>query len=136
MARLKQPPARLAGLPPRVGYATPIEAERARDRARAAADNLRGLYSTKRWRDLRQVILARDGWQCRQTGVLLVGEAPAPNSPVIDHIKPHRGDLALFWDADNLQAVAKSWHDSEKQRQERAADATGGWIKSPQPATR
>lgn len=129
MGRLKRAPATLATLPPRVGYATRIEAERGRDRERASGDNLRRLYNTKRWRDLRQVILARDGWQCRQTGVLLMGPVNAPNSPVIDHIIPHRGDLALFWDAGNLQAVAKAWHDSEKQRQEHAEARRGGGSK-------
>lgn len=58
---------------------------------------------------------------CQQTGVALVGRHPKPNSPVVDHITPHRGDPELFWDEANLQAVAKGWHDSEKQRQERAA---------------
>jgi 5-methylcytosine-specific restriction protein A len=38
---------------------------------------------------------------------------------VVDHIKPHRGDQALFWDQTNWQALCKPHHDGEKQREER-----------------
>lgn len=30
---------------------------------------------------------------------------------VVDHIKPHRGDYALFWDESNWQALCKKCHD-------------------------
>lgn len=59
-------------------------------------------------------------WMCEQTGELLVGKHPAANSPVLDHVIPHRGDPELFWDPENVQIVSKSWHDKEKQRLERA----------------
>jgi 5-methylcytosine-specific restriction enzyme A len=123
MPRLPRLPSTLAAAPRTVGYSDRAAAQRARDRTRRQADNLRKLYNTKRWRDLRQVILARDGWTCRQTQVLLIGKAHAPNSPVIDHIKKPDGNLALFWDEANLQAVSKVWHDSEKQRLEKSGTA-------------
>lgn len=85
-----------------------------------SAQHWRKWYSSKRWADLRRAVLLRDGYACRQTGVPLVGRPPAANSPVVDHIVPHRGDPDLFWDEANLQAVSKAWHDREKQRQERA----------------
>ena len=28
-----------------------------------------------------------------------------------DHIIPHRGDMRLFWDESNWQALCESWHD-------------------------
>jgi 5-methylcytosine-specific restriction endonuclease McrA len=68
---------------------------------------------------LRQAVFERDGFKCRATGVLLFGVHPDPNSPVCDHIVPHRGDPDLFWDMANLQAVSKAYHDGEKQRLER-----------------
>lgn len=74
---------------------------------------------TARWQKLRLRILERDKWVCQATGILLVGVHPAPNSPVVDHIEPHRGDPDLFWDEDNLRAVSKEWHDREKQSQEK-----------------
>ncbi len=58
---------------------------------------------------------------CQETGVFLIGRHPASNSPVADHIKPHRGDPELFWNPLNLHAVSKTYHDSAKQRLERAA---------------
>jgi len=30
---------------------------------------------------------------------------------VVDHIKPHKGDKALFWDSDNWQPLCKACHD-------------------------
>jgi len=94
--------------------------ERERLKKREADNDFRKLYHQKRWRDLRLKILERDLFTCRQTGVLLSGKHPAPNSPVVDHIKPHRGDIALFWDENNLQSVSKAWHDSIKQAREKA----------------
>jgi 5-methylcytosine-specific restriction protein A len=38
---------------------------------------------------------------------------------VVDHIKPHQGDQALFWDEANWQALCKRCHDSDKQMLER-----------------
>lgn len=41
---------------------------------------------------------------------------------VVDHIKPHRGNLELFLDADNLQSLCKRCHDGHKQAQEHNSD--------------
>ena len=37
---------------------------------------------------------------------------------VVDHVKPHKGDQALFWDKANWQPLCKHCHDSAKQREE------------------
>lgn len=97
---------------------------------------------TARWQKLRMKVLRRDAiditdkahlfpghilfdgepllWPvCQQTGVLLTGKDPAPNSPVCDHVVPHRGDPVKFWDEGNLQTVSKEWHDKEKQSREK-----------------
>ena len=37
----------------------------------------------------------------------------------VDHVRPHKGDVDLFWQADNLQSLCKWHHDSVKQMQER-----------------
>lgn len=55
---------------------------------------------------------------CRQRGKL----TPAN---VVDHILPHRGDAALFWDRANLQSVCKLCHDSAKKRKEAGGVAQG-----------
>lgn len=80
---------------------------------------VRGWYKSARWQKLRHLVLERDLYTCQHTGVLLTGRAPAPDSPVVHHRLPHKGDEHLFWDINNLEAVSKEWHDSEAQRQER-----------------
>lgn len=35
---------------------------------------------------------------------------------VVDHIKPHKGDMKLFWRRSNWQPLCHSCHSSEKQR--------------------
>lgn len=47
---------------------------------------------------------------------------------VVDHIKPHKGDQALFWDSGNWQALCKRCHDSYKQRIERSGRDPGCGI--------
>ena len=37
---------------------------------------------------------------------------------VVDHIVPHHGDMRLFWDSSNWQALSKQVHDSIKQELE------------------
>lgn len=118
--------ARLTSVRPALGasVARPVLAdlreEQTRDQRRRADSPWRAWYNTARWQALRQVVIRRDRWTCQQTGALCVGRANAANAPVVDHIVPHRGDPALFWDLRNLQLVAKSWHDTVKQAQERA----------------
>lgn len=39
----------------------------------------------------------------------------------VDHIVPHRGDMGLFWDRSNWQALAATCHSSKKQSLEAKA---------------
>jgi len=34
-------------------------------------------------------------------------------STVVDHVIPHRGDMRLFWDRSNWQALCKTCHDTK-----------------------
>lgn len=113
---------RLINAPPRVAPGKPrvmVASGPDRDKVRRATMPWRKLYNTPRWRALRLQVFARDGYVCQQTGEVLVGKHPAPNSPVADHIVQHHGDEDLFFDIDNIQTVSKAYHDSEKQRLER-----------------
>ncbi|MET3924590.1 HNH endonuclease [Devosia sp. 2618] len=105
---------RLSAIAPRLKSPREI-----RDKRYSPDATVRGWYKSARWQALRQEVLARDLYTCQQTGVILLGSTNTPDSPVVDHIKQHHGDPELFWDVNNLQAVTKAWHDSEKQRQER-----------------
>ena len=113
MGRLKAPSARLSAAPRVVGYATRQEAERSRNQVRRqmAKHNLRGLYNTKRRRHpetgVRTRILVRDCFTCRMCQVALTGKYPAPDSPVADHITPHKGNLVLFWSEDRRLSTQK-----------------------------
>ncbi|WP_244295246.1 HNH endonuclease [Paracoccus versutus] len=40
------------------------------------------------------------------------------DATLVDHIKPHRGDKALFWNWNNWQALCTGCHSSVKQRSE------------------
>lgn len=126
MSRLSRPPSRLSAPPPAraAGGAEAREVARVveadRDRMRAAAEPLRHLYWSARWRKLRLRILDRDHWTCQRTGVSLKPGRDRPESAVVDHIEPHRGDERLFWDEDNLEAVSKAYHDSQKQKIEKS----------------
>ncbi|TVO75127.1 HNH endonuclease signature motif containing protein [Sedimenticola selenatireducens] len=46
-------------------------------------------------------------------------------SAVVDHINPHRGNLELFWDKSNWQALCKQCHDRHKQRLEKSGTVIG-----------
>ena len=113
---------KLTTLKPLVGKLIPLVATQYETRDTAVANrksvHWRQWYKSARWQRLRIEVLTRDLFTCRQTGVILAGKANAPDSPVVDHIVPHRGDERLFWDINNLQAVTKAWHDSEKQKLE------------------
>lgn len=77
------------------------------------------LYDS-RWHRARRVFLAAHPLcvMCEQVG------RTTPAS-VVDHIKMHKGDAALFWDEGNWQSLCASCHDRHKQRQERTGMAHG-----------
>lgn len=111
MGRLKTLPPRLQTLKPlRVREAT-TKAER--DQIRNKRD-YRAWYHTKRWKRMRWAVLLRDEFTCRRCGVLV----SQTRKLVADHIVPHRGDEALFWDERNLQTLCASCHSGAKQRDE------------------
>lgn len=114
MARLKQLAMRGQHLKPR-GQSGPSPA-RIRDRV----DTWRAWYKTAEWQRLRWDTLVRAAFTCARCGLI---EASA--DLVGDHIRPHRGDRALFFDPANVQCLCKTCHDRHKQREERAAGRVG-----------
>lgn len=71
------------------------------------------LYKTVAWERLRSFVLSEEPFCrfCKAEGKLIPAD-------VVDHIIPHKGDMGLFMDIDNLQSVCKSHHDSVKQKME------------------
>ena len=80
----------------------------------------RAWYSTARWREMRKRLLQRKPYclYCKKR------EGRIVKATVADHIIPHKGNPALFWDEDNLQSLCKRCHDSDKAREE-----AGGRVK-------
>ena len=72
------------------------------DRGRRDAQ-WRGWYTGKRYRAARDAFMAEHPL-CAQCG--------APSSD-LDHVKPHKGDLGLFWDTDNWQALCGKCHSAK-----------------------
>jgi len=68
-----------------------------------ATSHQRGYNS--RWRKARLVYL-RSNPLC----VICSTEGRLTAANVIDHIKPHKGNNALFWDESNWQALCESCH--------------------------
>ena len=123
---------RLAHLSPRSAFA-PDRRSFLTDRAPAPSpvqhsQPWKAWYKTARWRRLREQVLIRDAYTCQRTGQVLGGKHPAPDSPVVNHKRPHRGDESLFWDIDNLETVSKAVHDSTIQAEEQATlHKRGDW---------
>ena len=46
-------------------------------------------------------------------------------STTVDHIEPHKGDMALFWDMTRWQALCTSCHNSVKKIQEHRGTLIG-----------
>lgn len=74
-------------------------------------------YKTARWQALRLAVFLRDLYTCRKCG----GIESDTSLLVCDHIRPHRGDVLLFWDENNLQTLCKRCHDRFKQAEEQAS---------------
>lgn len=70
-------------------------------------------YQRPEWQKrLRPAALQRDKWTCQECG--------KPGN-VVDHKIPHRGDMRLALDIDNLQVLCLSCH-GRKSRAERVTD--------------
>ena len=84
---------------------------------RAELERRRGSASSRgydsRWRKARKLFLQVHPLcaTCRSRGVIR-------QATVVDHIRPHKGDQALFRDERNLQALCKECHDSKTARQD------------------
>ena len=70
---------------------------------------LEHLYHSRRWRILRDQIMARDNYLCQMCQQPIIPRDPALGAH-IDHRKPHNGDIELFWDVDNLQTLHQQCH--------------------------
>ncbi len=80
---------------------------------RQAEIDTKALFNSPRWKQARKIHLQNEPL-CRPHRA----QGQLHPGTVVDHIKPHRGDLDLFWDTTNWQTVCLSYH-GIKSRHER-----------------
>lgn len=78
------------------------------------------LYDTRRWRKQSALFKIRNPLcvYCLQVG-------KTTRADLVDHIVQHLGDIKLFWDKSNWQALCKQCHDSVKAKEESRGYAVG-----------
>lgn len=90
-----------------------MEARRDYDERRRAEKPWRAWYKTRRWQARRSRQL-RDEPLC----AMCLRDGVTTAATIADHVEPHRGDEALFFDG-RLQSLCKWHHDKAKQSEER-----------------
>jgi len=68
------------------------------------------LYKQSRWKAAKNAFL-------EQHPVCVICDLKL--ATVVDHIRPHRGDLALFWDSGNWQSLCVVCHNRKSAREKR-----------------
>lgn len=76
-----------------------------RPRQERRPDSRHALYNDRRWRKARLLHLARN-----PLCVACQTEEKLTAATVVDHVIPHRGDVALFWDTTNWQSLCETCH--------------------------
>lgn len=78
---------------------------------------------TYAWQKARKRFLAEHPMcvMCEEQGVLR-------GATIVDHITPHRGDMELFWEPSNWQALCKPHHDGAKQSMEHTGILRGASV--------
>lgn len=71
------------------------------------------LYKTGRWRVMRTKQLAREPL-CR----ICAAEKRLTVATEVDHIRPHKGNKALFYDISNLQSLCHRCHSAKTARED------------------
>ena len=87
------------------GYCAHCQAGRERDRP---LFEVRRLYRTARWTRMRASVLREEPVcrTCREHGRVTAASD-------VDHVQPHRGDLRVFWNRENLQALCRACHSAK-----------------------
>lgn len=78
------------------------------------------LYSTSKWQKIRARQLYKSPLcaYCYAQGLIVAAN-------IVDHITPHKNNIDLFFDSQNLQSLCKHCHDSHKQRYEKSGRVIG-----------
>lgn len=71
------------------------------------------LYNFSHWQRLRKHVLTK-----QPLCVICLKEKRITPATVVDHIKPHKGDVKLFFDINNLQPLCKGCHDRKTAKED------------------
>lgn len=74
--------------------------------------NTHKLYN-RQWSKVRTVYL-----KSNPLCVICMKDGHIKAANVVDHIKPHKGNLELFWDVHNFQALCKPCHDRKTAKED------------------
>lgn len=120
---------KLVNLRPTIGLldttqGTPLKGETGDDRSwRADKTSSTDRLYTYRWQKASKAFLqAHPLCQCPDCREGLIRVRPAT---LVDHIIPHRGDFATFWDRKNWQAMATDCHNKKTREETRMYPTTG-----------
>jgi 5-methylcytosine-specific restriction protein A len=92
-------------------------ADQRRQANRAKYEESRGSAAERgyghKWRSAREGFLRK-----HPLCAACMKDGKAVPATVVDHIRPHKGDKALFWDRANWQSLCKRCHDAKTARGE------------------
>ena len=69
-------------------------------------------HDYRKWYDRKDYRIARDVFMFQHPVCVVCGALATD----LDHIKPHKGDWALFWDVRNWQSLCATCHGRKTQR--------------------
>nr|WP_090644147.1 HNH endonuclease [Paenibacillus sp. UNC496MF] len=94
-----------------------LSAERFCQEHKSSTDLQRGTAAQRgydsKWRKVRVFFLMKHPLCTR-----CIKENRITAATIVDHIRPHKGDKALFWDRNNWQPLCKSCHDTKTVRED------------------
>jgi len=105
------------------GLSSSFKKRRARDQRGSAASRGYGAG----WDKFRKAIIADHIAErglvcaCGCGEPLRLGDPGHPDNAEVDHIVPHKGDQAMFWDRRNLWVLRKSCHSAKTNREQSPA---------------
>jgi 5-methylcytosine-specific restriction endonuclease McrA len=91
--------------------------------ASADPDSWGRWYSLERWKRLRRAQLFK-----QPCCTLCLAEGKVEEATVVHHVRPHKGNPVLFFDATNLESVCAPHHDRDLQSAEKGGKP---WTPTP-----
>jgi 5-methylcytosine-specific restriction protein A len=113
-------PCRIPGCPNLTNHRWGLCAEHLKQQETSRPSSTERGYDA-RWRKASRIYLQKHPLcvECEKAGRIKA-------ATVVDHIIPHKGDVALFWDEDNWQPLCDGCHSSKTMKERGRADQKSG----------